>query len=78
MNLVQVRRLRKENRLPIPPMSLHTVFMGNPGTGKTTVARIISGLYAAIGVLEKGSSSRSTAPGSSQATSGRPRSRLRW
>lgn len=54
MNLVKVRRLRKENGLPIPPMSLHMVFMGNPGTGKTTVAHIISGLYAAIGVLEKG------------------------
>ncbi len=54
MNLVKVRRLRKENGLPIPPMSLHMVFMGNPGTGKTTVARITSGLYAAIGVLEKG------------------------
>ena len=54
MNLVKVRRLRKENGLPIPPMSLHMVLMGNPGTGKTTVARIISGLYAAIGVLEKG------------------------
>ena len=54
MNLVKVRRLRRENGLPIPPMSLHMVFMGNPGTGKTTVARIISGLYAAIGVLEKG------------------------
>ena len=54
MNLVKVRRLRKENGLPIPPMSLHMVFMGNPGTGKTTVARIISGLYAAIGVLEMG------------------------
>lgn len=54
MNLVKVRRLRKENGLPSPPMSLHMVFMGNPGTGKTTVARIISGLYAAIGVLEKG------------------------
>jgi len=54
MNLVKVRKLRTENGLPVPPMSLHMVFMGNPGTGKTTVARLISGLYAAIGVLSKG------------------------
>lgn len=54
VNLMKVRRLREQNDLPVPPMSLHMVFMGNPGTGKTTVARILSGLYAAIGVLEKG------------------------
>ncbi len=54
MNLMKVRRLRQQNDLPVPPMSLHMVFMGNPGTGKTTVARILSGLYAAIGVLKKG------------------------
>lgn len=54
VNLMKVRRLRQENGLPVPPMSLHMVFMGNPGTGKTTVARLISGLYAAIGVLSKG------------------------
>ena len=54
VNLMKVRKLRQENNLPVPPMSLHMVFMGNPGTGKTTVARIISGLYAAIGVLPKG------------------------
>ena len=54
VNLMKVRRLREANDLPVPPMSLHMVFMGNPGTGKTTVARILSGLYAAIGVLEKG------------------------
>ena len=54
MNLVKVRKLRQENDLPVPPMSFHMVFLGNPGTGKTTVARLISGLYAAIGVLSKG------------------------
>ena len=54
INLVKVRKLRKENDLPVPPMSFHMVFLGNPGTGKTTVARLISGLYSAIGVLSKG------------------------
>jgi len=54
INLVKVRELRKENELPNPPLSLHMVFTGNPGTGKTTVARIISELYKAIGVLSKG------------------------
>ena len=54
INLVKVRRLREEAGLPVPPMSLHLVFLGNPGTGKTTVARLLSRLYHAIGVLPKG------------------------
>lgn len=54
MNLIKVRRLREENGLPNSAMSLHMVFLGNPGTGKTTVARLMAGLYAAIGALSKG------------------------
>lgn len=54
VNLIKVRKLRVENGLPVPPMSMHMVFIGNPGTGKTTVARLISGLYAAVGALSKG------------------------
>lgn len=54
INLVKVRKLREAEGLQVPPMSLHMVYMGNPGTGKTTVARIMAQLYKAIGVLTKG------------------------
>ena len=54
INYVKIRKLREENELPNPPLSLHMVFAGNPGTGKTTVGRILSELYKAIGVLSKG------------------------
>ena len=54
VNLVKVRQLRRERGMKCPDMSFHLVFSGNPGTGKTTVARIVGKLYSALGILSKG------------------------
>jgi hypothetical protein len=49
-----VDRLRSDAGLKVPDVSRHLVFTGNPGTGKTTVARLLGRLYAAMGVVERG------------------------
>ncbi|MBQ9025969.1 MAG: AAA family ATPase [Methanobrevibacter sp.] len=54
INLVQIRKIRAERGMKQPPMSLHLVFSGNPGTGKTTVARLLSKIYCKLGIISKG------------------------
>lgn len=52
--VLRVEALRKKAGLKVPAMTRHMVFVGNPGTGKTTVARLVAGIYKALGLLSKG------------------------
>lgn len=53
-HFIEVNQRRQQAGMKTPHISYHCVFTGNPGTGKTTVARIVAGIYKDLGILKKG------------------------
>ena len=53
-NLLRVQQMRHDRGLPVLDQSRHLIFTGNPGTGKTTVARLLAQIYRTLGVVERG------------------------
>ena len=54
INMASVYQLRRQHDLPTTDMSLHLVFTGNPGTGKTMMARMMARIYRSLDILSKG------------------------